>query len=351
MMGKKIFYLVCMPIMLLTSCNVHEWPDDPEYVSLHLKLVYDTEMTEWNHLYDGTNVTEEGLGETYDYQLESGVIRYVIRAYPSLNPDLADGTYQEFVYTKDITEGYDNEVDLALAPGDYKIMVWSDLVEKSGDAWFYDAENFAEITLAGDHQGSTDYRDAFRGSNTISLESSVMETPPDTLKIDMQRPLAKIEFVSTDLTEFISNEQSKARSESESRSAEDGEQTLEIDINDYSVAFYYVGYMPDTYSMSTDKPVDSSMGVLFMSELSSLSDSEASLGFDYVFVNGTESSVSLQIGIYNNEGTLLTVSSTIWVPVKRNYHTIMRGKFLTTQASSGVGINPNYDGDYNLYIE
>ena len=79
--------------------------------------------------------------------------------------------------------------------------------------------------------------------------------------------------------------------------------------------------MPHAYSMHTDKPVDSSTGVMFESTLKKLSESEASMGFDYVFVNGKKSAVTVQIGIYDNEGT---------------------------QASGGVTINPDFDGDHNL---
>lgn len=66
----------------MASCDVHEFPDILEKRAFHLRLNYDTDMTEWKHLYDGENMIEEGLGETYDNRRAYGNIRYVVRAYP-----------------------------------------------------------------------------------------------------------------------------------------------------------------------------------------------------------------------------------------------------------------------------
>ena len=67
---------------MLTACDVHEWPETPEYVKLHLRLNYETDMTEWKHLYDRDSFIEQGLGETYDNHLDYGMIRYIVRTYP-----------------------------------------------------------------------------------------------------------------------------------------------------------------------------------------------------------------------------------------------------------------------------
>ena len=80
---RKLLYHIWMPLVFLIACNVHEWPDTPENVTFRLKLSYEKNMTVWEHLYDGTGVTEQGLGDTYDNSRELGKIRYIIRAYPA----------------------------------------------------------------------------------------------------------------------------------------------------------------------------------------------------------------------------------------------------------------------------
>lgn len=345
-----LYLIIYMPLVLLTACDVHEWPDTPENVTFRLKLRYEKEMTVWEHLYDGTEVTEQGLGDTYDNGREHGKIRYIICAYPLTDKQRSAREYtREFVFTKDIAEGYDHEATLDLAAGNYRIMVWSDLVENDGDTPYHDAGDFAEITLQGDHSGNNDYRDAFRGTGDISLTADVAEYVPGTLEITMQRPLAKFEVITNDLTEFIQKEGLRITAKnSGAESASESDPATRVNVEDYKVAFHYVGFMPCAYSMFTDKPVDSSTGVMFQSALKGLNDREASMGFDYVFVNGTESAVTVQIGLYDKEGTRLSLTEPITVPLRRNHHTILRGKFLMSKASGGVTINPDFDGDHNL---
>lgn len=349
---RKLFLhlIIYVPLLLLTACDVHEWPDTPENVTFRLKLRYEKEMTVWEHLYDGTEVTEQGLGDTYDNGREHGKMRYIIRAYPLTEKQRSAQKYtQEFVFTKDITEGYDHEATLDLAAGDYRIMVWSDLVENDDVDPYHDAGDFAEITLQGDHRGNNDYRDAFRGTGDISLTADVAEYVPGTLEITMQRPLAKFEFITNDLAEFIQKEGLRiAEKNGGAKSASENDPATRVNVEDYKVAFHYVGFMPCAYSMLTDKPVDSSTGVMFQSDLKQLNDREASLGFDYVFVNGTESAVTVQVGLYDKEGARLSLTEPIRVPLRRNHHTVLRGKFLMSEASGGVTINPDFDGDHNL---
>ena len=335
--------------MLLTSCDVHQWPETPELVKCHLRLNYQTQMTEWEHLYDGSTVIEQGSGNTYDNSREYGKIRYIIRTYPVSEKQrtLSDYT-QEFEFTRDITKGYDHQVTLDILPGNYNIMVWSDLVQKEGDDHFHDAGNFAEIRLQGEHKGNNDYRDAFRGTGNITLEASIKEQKTDTLEITMQRPLAKFEFITNDLKEFLDKEIEYLKQEASTR----GENApTRVDTDKYKVVFYYSGYMPNAYNMNTDKPVDSATGVMFESKLGILNDNEASLGFDYVFVNGKEAGVSVQIGLYDRENRQIALSDPIDVSLRRSHHTILRGSFLMQQATGGIVINPEFDGNHNIVIE
>lgn len=349
-MRKVLHTIVCLLLLSVSACDVHQWPEAPEYVKCVLRLSYETDLTEWLHAYEDDKVIEQGFGETYDNSRSSGMIRYIIRTYPvSSRQRMVSDYVQEFVFTKDIAEGYDHEVTLDLLPGDYNVMVWSDLVQKNGDEHFHDAANFAEISLQGDHRANTDHRDAFRGTAGISLVSDIVDRPPYSLEIVMQRPLAKFEFITNDVEEFIDKEITRiaSKTQTDKSSAEDM-LTKVVNLEDYKVVFYYVGFMADTYSMHTDKPVDSSTGVLFESTLKKVTESSATMGFDYVFVNGKESAVTVKIGIYDNEGTQLSLTDPINVPLKRNHHTILTGMFLMSDAKGGVTINPDFEGDHNL---
>lgn len=339
----RIVLLLGLP--LLWACDVHEWPDLPEGVTFRLRLNYETEFIEWEHRYDGSRVVEKGYGDTYDNHLDNGSIHYIVRAYPITKKMRAASDYtHEFTFTKDISEGYDHEMTLGLPAGDYKIMVWSQLTSPHEGRFFYDASDFDEIKLLSPHAGSTDYRDAFQGTSDIALGADYMEHEPYTYDITMQRPLAKFEFITNDVTEFIKKEAARitAKGNGNKPTNSDEPPTRAINIEDYKVMFRYVGFTPNVYSLYFDKVKRSTTGIVFESTLKRLSESEATMGFDYVFENGDQ---TVEIGIYDNEGTLLSMSEPIKIPLKRGYHTRMTGSFLMSKATGGVTINPGFDGD------
>ena len=326
--------MTLLAALLLQGCLVHEWPSPPGTVQVRLILEYDT----------GMDTTEHGYGTRAVSIPEGSDIRYIVRAFPLVKGSKASQECAgEFVFSADASMGYDTEMTLELPEGDYSIMVWSDLVDDgSTDDRHYNTEDFSSITLNGEsHPGNTDERDAFRGIGEVTLVSDITERLPDTLHIAMERPLAKYEFIADDLAEFIEKQSLMAMEQSGTKS---------IDLEEYRVIIYYVGFMPDTYSLFTDKPVDSSTGVFFETDLNQISDTEASLGFDYVFVNGQSSAVTVQIGIYGPGGGRVALTDPIEVPISRSTHTIMRGGYLLSEASGGISLNPDFDGDHNLIL-
>ena len=344
---KKIYNLFALFfISIFSSCSyVHEWPEVSTKVPFYIHLTYDTEMIVWKHAYDGTLVQEVEKGEPVKSEREMGYIRYIIRAYPIVSTSaIIPQHVKEFVFVRNVADGYDFETIIELEQGDYNILVWSDLLEYEDDILFYNVDNFYEVKLQSEqHLACTDYRDAFSGAVLVSLVADVYKKDPESFEIKMKRPLAKFEFISDDVQEFIAKETTRIQKENFLES------TIEnISFEDYIVTIYYVGFMPNTYSLFTDKPTDAITGVLFRSNIQQLSNSEASLGFDYVFVKDNISAITIQLSIANKSGEVLSTSIPINVPLNRNYHTIINGKFLTSDASGGVAINPDYDGEFNL---
>lgn len=332
-MRKNLYHFAYMFLILLSACNVHEWPNTPKLVTLCLRFNYETDMTELYHQYNGAEVIFKEKGETYDNQLESGRIRYIIHAYPKTGKQ---GEIQEFLFEKDIKNGYNQEFTLDVLPGDYEFIVWSDIKDNDEKYSLYDANKFGRIKLKNEHKGNTDFRDAFRGTVQISLVADWKEVSPDTFDVNMLRPLGKFEMITDDVIDFIH------------KYTLDNRMTKNMDIEDYSVRIYYAGFMPNVYSAYTDKPVDSAIGVFFETSLKKLSESKASMGFDYVFVRKEDSYTSIQFEICDKGGRQLTLSKVIDIPIGRNYHTKVVGSFLTARSKEGTLINPTYNGDHNL---
>lgn len=81
-----------------------------------------------------------------------------------------------------------------------------------------------------------------------------------------------------------------------------------------------------------------------------LSESDTELGHDMVLVNGHGSSVSVRLEVFDRDGTLLSSTNPIDVPIVRNKLTVVRGHFLTTSASGGIGVVTKFDGEYNYEV-
>ena len=374
---KRVYtYIIGMILAVLSGCDVHEFPDshyfpgssdtpgnsgkpddsgnkddsgdqnnqngeqNPLLSKILVQLNYDVRMTMWEHSYDGNLVIERGLGESYDSYNDSGMMRYIIRACPvSKDRAVSARAAHEYQFIKDVKAGYDAEFSIDVAPGQYNIMVWSDFLRESDI--IYETGDFTGIMLDENSDMGDESNDAFRGTNDQSFSVNVQEDDIDTVKVVMQRPLAKFEFVANDLDEFVVKADTKQNS---TKSSSD------ININDYIVRFFYVGFRPDVYSMYTDKPVDSSSGVTFESTMSQLDSSEVKIGFDYVFVGDQSSDVTLQIGVFDRNEKQISMTKPIKVPLMRGRHTVMTGAFLTPDASGGVVLDPDYNGDHNVVM-
>lgn len=325
-MRRISVFLLSVLMMLVTSCkDIHQFPEIPETIMFRLRLEYKTAMPWWEYYLP--SMTRSDFHDE-DNVREKGEIRYTI----SFQPFDGGETYS-FVRYGDVVSGYDAEFELSLPPGEYNVTVWSDFADEAGGLYrFYDLSDASSIRLeTGDYEGCTDYKDAFRGTSRLSLFFDPEDKTVHTTVVEMERPLAKFEFVSTDLAEFISASGEK-------------------DMSSYSVRFYYPAYLPRVFNMSTDRPSDSTTGIWFDGKIEPLNASEVSLGFDYVLVNPGESSINVQIVLTGKDGKVLTTSSTIPVPVIRGYKTIVKGNFLTQDSESGVRIDTEYDGEYNIFV-
>lgn len=324
------------------GCTVHQWPDDmEEREEFILRLHFNTLMTVWEHYYDintrQLTPVQNDNPLVYDNTRTSGTIRYIVRIYhkTETNSQLTEHT-EEYIFSRELTEqGYDFETPLLLPAGEYTIRVWADVRDLQTDSAYYDATDFARIELT-EHIVNTDYRDAFRGFCEFSLDQRLsLDDPLTVLEIDMFRPLAKFEFVADGLDDFRQSELTRG--------------TTADALSDYDIILAYTGYTPSAYSMITDSPNDSRYGEQFRSSFGPLEGSSASLGFDYVFARTDESSTWMQIGVFDDEGQSVALTDPILIPLKRDHHTLIRGRFLETHASGGfVGVDPGFDGDFNI---
>jgi hypothetical protein len=369
--------------LLLVGCDHHEWveyePAEPT-CDVKIRLTFSTPLP----LFREVDYARSGTLTDANHN-----VRYIVQAYQAN----ATSDPQRFVFTKQIDGEWDCELPLELPAGSYDLYVWADFVENGSQVDLYQTTtDFEHITLTTPHSGNNEYRDSFRGIlKGVTITAPADEaTPAETQIIDisMVRPLAKYIFVSTDIKEFVARERARIEAKGmslemfnhtysrgsrsgdadteaadASAEAEDGGATpLDadsrstpyiidgLDLSAYQVMFIYTGYMPNTFNMFADKPIDATTGINFTGFITKEDDSnDAILGFDYVMVNGVESAVQVALRVIAPDDEVVSSTSTIDVPITRSQLTVVRGEFLSQQTTGGVGINPDFDGMFIVY--
>lgn len=339
--------------LLISSCDVHEFPKDKN-IHLTLRLKYTTDMP-WTTFNSGNFFQRTVNSRSTDL---GRPIRCIVRLYGVTGGTRADVTanYQEYIYYSSSTDSTSNVFPIDIPQGDYQVMAWADFANEADGTGFYNADDFADIKVPSPYIGNTDYKDAFSGTAEIRLADFLEDRANmnnKTITIEMSRPLAKYEFISTDLEEFMAQEAEAQKKKAKAGNAEsqnDEDTKATINLNNYSIRFFYDGYVPSSYSMFTDKPVDAITGVSFAGTFNVLSDDEVSLGFDYVMVNHKETTITVKMGLFNQQGELISLTNPIDVPLKRSTHTLVRGRFLMEKSNNSVTIDPSYEDDYNIIL-
>ena len=363
---KPYYYLLIISGLFLCGCAVHQWPEPKWTFPNTIHLQFESDFWLWEHYYDpntaqvveiypdsGVDAQHPGTSGKYTCINDFGTMRYVVRAF---RPNDRYNSQHELVFMRDISsaQNYDCDFALNIPEGDYEVAVWADLVEDVNDVPHYDASDFYSIELLSEnYKANSDLRDAYRGLEQVEIQQlwtrdESMKAPEPT-QIIMRRPMAKFEFVTTDLSEFLDRETVRRRLSTRARADE------------YVVLVSYSSYLPNKYNLFDDRTGDAARGVSFESQMTLTGESEASMGFDYVIINAQNiisaqepsdqvHGVEAQIYVFDMAGSLVAQSQKIMVPLRRNHHTILRGAFLSQMAQGGVEIDPSYDGDHNLFF-
>ena len=339
-------------VSALTSCDVHQWPEpnneppleseipqqpqEPN-VNVKLSLKYFTDFTYRYYNYDSKagTLSESEDGDTYDniYNLEVGVPMKVTVKVHQDNSNRTLVLSESFI--KELDENFDTDVELELPSGDnYLITVWGHLLDQNGEA-LYDDSDFNSIGLIKEkYTGNTEMRDAFRGRMKLSVSSEGEYNGV----IDMHRPMGKLEFITTGLQDFFNNE-------------EKNQGTRAVSADDYTVKISYPAYYPTHYMAMEDRLEYASQGYSFTTPLTVGNGNETSLGFDNVMINDTEdAAVQAQIALIGKDGSQVASTGMITIPMQRDRHAVVKGNFLTVNGNGGVGLDPDFDGDFNVPI-
>lgn len=347
---KYYIIVIATTILLcsLSACCKNKRSSQPSEIGYSLHLEFDTELPTWQTIpLSSTRASLDDSPDNYD-------VRYIIRAYQcdvhgKLTDRIADAEWK--VISDDISS-LDTSTTIHLEQGMWCILVWADYVTHGSSAdLYYNTNDFEAIRLQGNHVGSNNFRDAFCGETTIDVGTTAkVNAPYQDITIAMSRPLAKIQFIATDFGDFTTRLAELKAAQAATSNEEDGIKYVSTeDIDKYRAIVRYVSNMPSEYDMLKMRPSDISVNTEFESHIKPLSENEAELAFDYIFVED-EGAVNIIVEIIDEQDNVVARSSRIKVPYIHSHLTIVRGQFMTSTATGGIGIMPEFNGDWNYPV-
>ena len=293
----------------LTSCRMEDrisGDGTPQDVTVSVSVPYSTQVKSAENPGDGTMVTRCIL-EIYQDGVLYGERQSVdFAGSASFNARLVAGDTYDFVFWADYAEG--------------------NATEGFQDVSYNTAEGLTAITVISDgYLNNDDKRDAFFGSYNVTIENG------KTYDYTLTRPFGRVQMFTTDI------------------------QSAETDLTGATVKVSFAqvpaGFnaLSKTVSSERIEIVPAAAAPVF--EVPAADDAEAQLSYDYIFASGNdgETLVNFSLDIEKDGQTLCSGFSADNIPVRQNYRTNVKGRFLSQSGSDvdiDVDINPGFeDGD------
>lgn len=325
--------IICLISLLGLSSCVHEFPELPQ--RRDVKLLIKHELP-WSLFY--FNLPARSTNDVGGMN-----VGYTLEVYPH---GTTEHCLERLYFVTEDNSLSDFTRSLSMPVGHYDVWIWSDYVDPDTDkSLFYNSDDFHAISLIEPYRGDTSQKDAFQGMVEINVPNSDEEIVNIFAEVTLKRPLTGYAFIANDVKEFIEQERRRLGPE---RSVPAYAPT--IDFQNYTAKITYTGYIPYLYSVFRNKPIDSILGASYTGSIEITESGDALLAFDTALINGEESTLTMTIEVFDDNGDLVSAMPGIVIPTKRNRATIVEAPFLTTKASGGVDVDASFNGDFNIKL-
>ncbi len=220
----------------------------------------------------------------------------------------------------------------------YKVLVWCDYVQDDvREAWYYNTDDLRKIVYSDEEVLDNNDKDVFTNMLNIDLREYYYSSGhyEFVYPVNLERPKGRFKCITTDKDDYIK----------EGKSAEN-----------ITAVVQYVQYVSAGYNVEEQKPNYFEPTRTFITKARIDKDGELELCYDYVFVNGKQTNVKLNLQFFdgditvNENGEIIGEKISQWmnvtVPLKRNMETIIEGRMLTTSfGTGGFGINPDFENE------
>lgn len=332
---KILALLTAVALPQLSSC-VHEYPQypgvNPTAVDLSITLDTDPSVTE------GSVLAGRKSGEASCMYFVVEIYEGGFEGEPVVRRELAvrcadDGSSQvRFTET--------------LPAGDYKVAAFAACAEDIyGGGCMYDVDDLSAITFRNpEYEGALDLKECYDARFDIRLSSDLWYQAVEVQRT-LTSPMGRLEIVSTDAEEFLTKAQGMPSAGPQPPFVMD-----ESNWEEYRVRWDYVLYFPVGYNVLAGLPNKAETRVSFTSGIEPVSEGSVLLGYDYVFVNGEQTSVSVTLSLLDGEGELINTYSGLQATLYKGRTTVIYGEYLTQNRGSGIGIDPGFDGNIDITL-
>lgn len=249
-MKRITIYIAHLLVLVLTGCDktVLEFPEnegvDPTLVNANLSLAIDPKIEP----YEQTGRSEGEVIDAYD-------VRWIVEVFrDEIGGELAE---RRVLGCEPAADGpHTIHTSLALHAARYHVVAWMDYVDNgSVDDKYYTIPSLSSISVpaAGNYIGDEDHKDTYVARQEIDLKAHRdrwNETVDVT--VTLQRPMAKIEFIATDIDKFL--DELAARHSEITGSVADDLLSQTPDLSTIRVQVDYAGYFPSGFNAYTNKP-------------------------------------------------------------------------------------------------
>ena len=337
--------LILLSYVALVGCDktIHEYPGTQD-ISITVRCSVDLTPPSYFTSVEcdpetGTSyVVRAQSAEAFGTRFTEPVcLRYVIDLY-RMGP-----SHSEFVERRVLFADVEDPNPQAIATfnvsaSKYKVLVWCDYVQDEvREAWYYNTDDLRKITYSDVPVVDNNDKDVFTNMLDVDLtDYYYQEGQFDlTYDIDLERPKGRYKCISTDVDDYVKNG---------------------ADPEDITAVVMYTQYVSAGYNVEEQKPNYFEPTRTFVTRARFDEKGQLELCYDYVFVNGKQTNVKLNLFFYRGEVTIgpdgiplgdeISHWTGIVVPLKRNMETIIEGRMLTTNfGTGGFGIDPDFEDE------
>lgn len=303
-------------ITLFSSCHKSSGQEEPTDVETTIHLTTVPKFTHSSFLARGSEDCMFFIVEIHENDLDG---KLVVRREMGVNKS-TDGSASA-------------ELKESLPGGHYKVVAWAvSTGDIKGSGCLFSLADLSKIEYLEPYVGCSDKKECHEVQFDMDL-SAEGENPTAEFSREMTCPMASVEIIASDLEEFYRQVGGDATT-----------------LGEYRVRWNYGLYFPVGYNALTRLPNKAEKQIFFETGIGARSGTEASMGFDYIFVNGQESQVSVTLALYDKNGKLLNVYSDITIKLERGKTTIVHGEYLTNRKDSGAAIDPDFEGEIDIVL-